>query len=349
MDTINRFHLDSIENAQEKKQSKIKVAAKSIIFAFALIMTSINLLGQTENATYKAVADNFEANYNKGDYDAIFNCFSTEMKNALPLEQAKIFFSQQKFQSGNISGREFLKYQQSAAIYKTKFERGVFTLLVSIDNDSKINGFYINPFVEDNLPKPERNKTKLILPLKDGEWAVVWGGDTKEQNYHVEHRAQKNAFDFIITDEKGKSFKTNGKTNDDYYAFGKELIAPCDGEVVLVVDGVKDNVPGTLNPIYVPGNTVIVKTENNEYLFFAHFKQHSVKVKEGQKIKQGEILGLCGNSGNSTEAHLHFHIQNTEDMNIATGIKCYFDKLAVNGQPVNDYSPLKGEKIKPLR
>lgn len=129
-------------------------------------------------------------------------------------------------------------------------------------------------------------------------------------NYHVENRAQKNAFDFVITDKDGKSYKTDGKDNEDYYAFGKELIAPYDGEIVLSVDGVEDNIPGELNPIYVPGNTVILKTTNNEYLILAHFKQNTIKVKKGQKVKKREVLGLCGNSGNSSEPHLHFHIQN---------------------------------------
>jgi len=96
----------------------------------------------------------------------------------------------------------------------------------------------------------------------------------------------------------------------------------------------------------VPGNTVIIKTQNNEYLFFAHFKQHSIKVQQGQKVKQGQLLGLCGNSGNSSEPHLHFHIQNVEDMNIATGVKCYFDKIIVNGREKTDYSPIKGDEIK---
>jgi murein DD-endopeptidase MepM/ murein hydrolase activator NlpD len=185
----------------------------------------------------------------------------------------------------------------------------------------------------------------MALPF-NGEWTVIWGGDTKALNYHVEHEAQKNAFDLVITDAKGKSFKTNGSTNKDYYAFGQELLAPCDGEVVLVVDGIKDNVPGTMNPVYVPGNSVIVKTANNEYLFFAHFKQHSIKVLEGQKVMKGQFLGLCGNSGNSSEPHLHFHIQNAEDMNIATGIKCYFDKIIVNGQVMTDYSPIQKDKIR---
>ena len=145
--------------------------------------------------------------------------------------------------------------------------------------------------------------------------------------------------------KEGKSFRTDGKTNEDYYAFGQPISAPCDGEVVLSVDGVKDNVPGVLNPFYVPGNSVLLKTKNGEYVFFAHFKQNSVRVKQGDKVKQGEVLGLCGNSGNSSEAHLHFHLQNVEDFTLATGIKCHFDKLKVNGIVKTDYSPLKRETI----
>jgi len=164
-------------------------------------------------------------------------------------------------------------------------------------------------------------------------------------NYHIESEAQKNAFDIVITDNNGKTFKTDGKTNEDYYAFGKELIAPCDAEVVLAVDGIKDNTPGELNPVYVPGNTVVLKTINNEFLFFAHFKQNSIVVKQGQKVKKGELIGLCGNSGNSSEEHLHFHIQNVEDINKATGAKCYFDEIIVNGKLKNDYSPVKSDKI----
>ena len=152
--------------------------------------------------------------------------------------------------------------------------------------------------------------------------------------------------DRVITDIKGNRYKNDGKKNEDYYAFGKELIAPVNGEVVLVVDGIKDNKPGILNPNYVPGNTVIIKTNNNEYLFFAHFKQHSIQVKQGQKVEQGTVLGLSGNSGNSSEPHLHFHIQNVEDMNIATGAKAYFDNILVNGKLKQDHSPVQKEKIK---
>jgi len=317
---------------------------KKILTMLTLTILTTFAFGQTEKTIYKTVADSFENNYNADNFDAIFANFSIEMQKALPIEQTKEFLNGLKQQAGKITKREFVKYEQTYASYKTNFERALFAVNISVDNNSKINGLFVKPFNESNLPKLDRNKTKLILPFND-EWTVVWGGDTKELNYHVESEAQKNAFDILITDEKGKSYKNEGKTNSDYYAFGKELIAPCDGEIVLVVDGVKDNVPGILNPVYVPGNTVIIKTANNEYLFFAHFKQHSIVVKQGQKIKQGELLGLCGNSGNSSEAHLHFHIQNIEDMNAATGVKCYFENILLNGQSKKDYSPIKKDKI----
>ena len=319
---------------------------RNIILIIILILMANLTFAQTETTISKTVADEFEKNYNADNFEVIFSMFSSDMKTAVPLNKLTEFLTGLKSQAGNITKREFVMYENgSVALYKTNFERALFTLNISVDNDSKINNLLITPFKDrSKLPKIERNTTKLKLPFK-GEWTVFWGGDTKELNYHLIDEAQKNAFDLVIRDEKGNSFKTDGLNNEDYYAFGKELIAPCDGEVVLVVDGVKDNKPGEMNPIYVPGNTVIMNTENNEYLFFAHFKQHSIKVKQGQKVKQGEVLGLCGNSGNSSEPHLHFHIQNVEDINIATGVKSYFDKILVNGELKTDYSPIKNEKI----
>jgi len=316
----------------------------SIILLITLI--PFFCLGQVEKENSKKVSAEFEKLYNSGNFQSIFELFSSEMKSALPLEDTNEFLNRIKSHAGDIKNRVFLGYSESNyATYKTKFERALFALNISLDKESRINGLFIKPFKGDNLPKLERNQTSLILPFND-EWNVFWGGDTKELNYHVVHEAQKNAFDILIIGENGKSFKTDGKTNQDYYAFGKELIAPCNAEVVLAVDGIKDNIPGEMNPIYIPGNTVILKTENNEFLFFAHFKQNSIIVKEGQKVTQGELLGLCGNSGNSTEAHLHFHIQNVENMTKATGAKSYFSKIFVNGVLRMDYSPIKGERIK---
>lgn len=299
-----------------------------------LLFIMSNAFAQTEKENYKIAVRQFQEQYNQGKYEEIFNRFSPEMKKALPLNKTVNFLKGLSEAAGKLKEYSFSNSKSGAEEYKASFEKKVFNLRIVLDKEQNISGLLFQP----------RNTTRLILPFKD-TWTVVWGGDTKEQNYHVENPAQRNAFDIVIMDANGKSYRTNGKTNEDYYAFGKELFAPCDGEVVLVVDGIKDNIPGESNTMYVGGNTVIIKTPNNEYLFFGHFKQHSIKVKQGDKVKQDQLLGLCGNSGNSSEPHLHFHIQNAENFNIATGIKCYFDHLTVNGQPKSDYSPVQGEKI----
>lgn len=100
-----------------------------------------------------------------------------------------------------------------------------------------------------------------------------------------------------------------------------------------------------MNPSFPTGNIVVLKTANDEYIFLCHFKQFSINVKQGQRVKQGEILGLCGNSGNSSEAHLHFHIQNTEHLHNGMGAKCYFEKIWVNNILKNNHMPIRNELV----
>jgi len=321
------------------------------IFPLPVFNTRVVLGQQTERESHKTVVDKFEKDYNASDYKAIFSTFSAAMQEALPLPETQKFFASVKGGYKNIVERELVRYQSGAAIYKTRCERGTFVLTLTIDTNNKISGLYIRPYTaiehpEIEPPKMERTKTRFILPF-NGEWTLVWGGDTPEQNYHAAgHQSQKHAMDVVIKDEKGKSYRTSGTNNDDFYAFGKELIAPCEGEIILVVDGVKDNIPGQMNPFFPTGNTVLLKTDNSEYLVFAHFKQHTIKVTQGQRVKQGDLLGLCGNSGNSSEAHLHFHVQNVEDMNMATGVKCYFADILVGGEKRSDYSPVQNDRVK---
>lgn len=317
---------------------------RCVILSVLLVFTAFSVWAQTEMAADKTAAERFEAYYNHSAYDSIFAMFSAGMQNSLPFNETSQFLKGLKSQAGDITQRSFVKYENSYASYKTKFERALFALNISVDSKGKINGLLVKPFKPEGFAAPARNKTRLMLPFR-GAWTVAWGGDTKEQNYHVDDEAQKNAFDIFMLDKKGNSYRTDGKTNEDYYAFGKEIFAPCDGEIVSMIDGVKDNKPGEMNAFNVGGNMLVLKTVNNEYLVFCHFKHHSLKVQEGQKVKQGQLLGLCGNTGNSSEPHLHFHIQNVEDINQATGIKCYFDKLYVNGKLQNDYSPLKDDVV----
>jgi murein DD-endopeptidase MepM/ murein hydrolase activator NlpD len=304
---------------------------------------------KAETEKSKLVSAEFETYYNADNYEAIFELYDDNFKAELPLEKTQSFFTNLKFQLGNIKERQFKQYVRgSFASYKAVFEGGVFALNISVDEQNQINGLFVEPYKEQKIiPASERNQTSLILPFKE-KWFVFWGGDTKKQNYHVESEAQKGAFDFIIHDDNGRSYKTNGMENEDYYAFGKDIIAPCNAQVVMVVDGVPDNTPGEMNPMFVSGNTVVLKTEKEEYLYFAHFKKHSIEVKEGQLVKLGDLLGLSGNSGNSSEPHLHFHIQNQKMMNNSTGIKTFFNEIYVDGSLNKNYSPVKGEAVSNL-
>ena len=284
--------------------------------------------------------------YNDKQYDSIFSLFSVEMKAALPADKTTEFFSGLAAQAGLIKNTAFKNTAGGYQQYKTIFENGTLLMSISSNENGQINGFFIKPYKEEAaIPVPARNSTRMSLPFR-GEWSVFWGGDTREQNYHVTYKPQKNAFDILMADSAGRTHLRSGEKNEDYYAFGQPVIAPCDGEVVQAVDGVRDNVPGEMNPAYMAGNSIIVKTANNEYLLLAHFKQFSIRVKQGNKVKKGQLLGLCGNSGNSSEPHIHFHIQNSDDLMNGTGIKCNFEKIIVNGTVKSDYSPVKGERIR---
>lgn len=319
---------------------------KNIISLLAFLSIFNVAFSQVEKANYKQISTKFVSFYNDNKIDSIEVLFSPEMKAALPIEKFTEVVAGLKAQFGTIKNFRFVRERNATALYETFFDVSVMAMTINLNSQNQIAGLLFKPYSE---AKPiERNTTAMRLPFK-GEWNVTWGGDTKELNYHVESVAQKNAFDILIFDKNGSTHKGSGQTNEDFYAFDKELYAPCDGEVVLVVDGIKDNTPGTTNPIYIPGNTVIIKAANGEFAFLAHFKQNSIVVKQGQKIKSGDLLGRCGNSGNSTEAHVHFHLQNIEDMNIAIGAKCFFGQIKVNGVIKSDYSPVKGDVIETVK
>jgi murein DD-endopeptidase MepM/ murein hydrolase activator NlpD len=197
---------------------------------------------------------------------------------------------------------------------------------------------------------PDKNATKLRHPFT-GRWLVVWGGDTAKLNHHHNTLAQRFAFDLIGAGDDGSTHRGTGGRNEDYYAFGRELLAPAAGTVIEVIDGVRDNVPHSLNPFSALGNAVFIQHGPNEISVLAHLKQGSVNVKVGEHVKTGQIVGQCGNSGNSSEPHLHYHLQNSPIIQDATGIKCFFAEVVVEKDGSRSahqrYSPVKGDIIGP--
>jgi hypothetical protein len=126
--------------------------------------------------------------------------------------------------------------------------------------------------------------------------------------------AQRFAIDWVQINPDGTTHTGDPKDNKNYRAYGREALAVADGVVTEVKDGIPENVPG-INSRAVPitletigGNHVILDIGHGRYAFYAHLEPGSLKVKLGDHVKRGQVLGLVGNSGNSTEPHLHFHL-----------------------------------------
>ncbi len=318
------------------------------IVLLLVFMTALSGNAQDEPAHYQEVRSAFVKLYNQKDHQQIFTMFSKEMKQAVPLEKIKEVVTTFHQNLGRIDSLSLQGDQGFVKLYKASFEITPMTMQLSVNKDKQITGLLFKAWKDPNATTVvERNKTPLSLPFK-GKWFIVWGGDTVLQNYHVEHKPQQRAFDIVILDDNKKSYKGEGTTNEDYYAFGQPLYAACNATVVKMQDGIEDNVPGVMNAQQPSGNMVMLKTEQDEYILYAHFKKGTVAVKEGDIVKTGDYLGDCGNSGNSSEAHLHFHMQDSPDRYNANGIKCYFEEFLVNGKIKKDYSPVRLETIQPI-
>ena len=122
---------------------------KTIILIVLTLIVNLSF-GQTEKTANKVVTEKFVKNYNNNDYKAIFSMFADVMKEALPIDKITEFLKGLKSQAGNITNREFVKYENGTyASYKTTFERAVFVLNISIDDNSEVNGLFVKPFVEE--------------------------------------------------------------------------------------------------------------------------------------------------------------------------------------------------------
>jgi murein DD-endopeptidase MepM/ murein hydrolase activator NlpD len=174
-----------------------------------------------------------------------------------------------------------------------------------------------------------------------GTWYVGAG-----PSLHSHHRWATNeefALDLVALGSDGKTHKGDGTRLDDFYGYGRQVLAVADGTVVEVAtDGTETNDrlrrPGEsaddfqkrtlaaqselLAKSYkaVIGNYVVIKHANGEYSHYAHLKQGSVRVKASDTVARGEVLGQLGQTGNSTEPHLHFQLTGGPDPMYSRGI-----------------------------
>lgn len=296
----------------------------------------------------KVVVDRMVDAINKQDYPRIQQDFGKVMLDAFPLKKSKPFFKNLIANYGKIKRLDSPRLvPPNQAIFPAHFEKAILDIKIVLDGQDRIIGLWFLPHTPA-ISVPEKHSTVLGLPF-EGQWLVFWGGDTKKLNQHHGVPNQKYAFDFPRIDRNGNTHKNEGKKNEDYFAFGQKVLAPADGVVTDVIRGVRDNTPGSMNPYSALGNAVIVKHREHEVSVIAHLKQNSIQVKVGDKVKSGQVLGLCGNSGNSSEPHIHYHLQNTPIVQDGTGIKCVFSSIAVSKDDKTrlekTYSPIKNDIV----
>jgi hypothetical protein len=154
---------------------------------------------------------------------------------------------------------------------------------------------------------PAEKAITLAFPFKDGTSYIIHGGSSEIMNHHFPIRAQKYALDIVKLNQLGIRARVLLPTDlNAYAAFGSDIIAPCSGEVIASEWRLDDFIPPNGDEQNLLGNHVIVFC-NGVSVLLAHLKKDSVRVRNGDRIEQGAVIAQIGNSGNTTEPHLHIH------------------------------------------
>lgn len=199
----------------------------------------------------------------------------------------------------------------------------------------------------------------ISSPLRGGNW-VAGNGPSNTSGHrrtmiplegHV-CIAQRFAIDWLKFGEDGKAFHGDATKNENWYGYGSEVLAVADGIVASAKDGIKENVP-LAQPVVpitletIAGNHLILDLGRGHYALFAHLQPNSLRVKVGEKVKRGQVLGLLGNSGNSDAPHLHFHMTNGNSPLGAEGIPYAFESFVLLGSTTEEEAITVGWKPKP--
>lgn len=129
--------------------------------------------------------------------------------------------------------------------------------------------------------------------------------------------AQRYAIDWVQFGDNNQTYRGDSKDNHSYYCFGHEAYAVADATVVEVKDGIPENTPNEkaavpINFDTVAGNHVNLDLGGGVYAMYAHLQPGSIRVKVGDHVTTGQVLGLVGNTGNSSEPHLHFQLMSAK-------------------------------------
>ena len=226
-----------------------------------------------------------------------------------------------------------------------------------------------------------RNPIIVAFPVR-GEWLSPNTPGTKIPSHGTNRLGTRYAYDFIQVDWNrtgNPAYRVGvmkyllfGVPLSDYYCWGQEIYAPCDGIVIAAEDGClehqKTNLFADLSNAYknahefdpnkddvqtIAGNYIIIKYNETVYAALCHLQTGSVRVCVGDTVTKGKMIGKVGHSGNSYAPHLHFQLMDRSDIATANGVPCAFAEYEVfrNGkwERVENGIPTRKDRIRFLQ
>ncbi len=181
-------------------------------------------------------------------------------------------------------------------------------------------------------------QTDLHFPLR-GTWWAIQAADWSDQ-HKQEVFSQTYAIDFVKLGADNQFFRNSGMQLEDHYSWNQPVYATAGGKVAYVGYDMPDLPPGAApdprmyreDARRILGNAVALSHANGEFSYFAHLKQASLQVKDGDLIRRGALLGYVGNSGRSPGPHLHFQLMEGPNLFIDQGLPVKFSHFSAGGQ-----------------
>jgi hypothetical protein len=224
---------------------------------------------------------------------------------------------------------------------------------------------------------PMSGEVLLALPF-DGLWLARNSPARRVPSHGVDLWGERYAIDFVGVDARGRSaahrdWRTALATEppERFLGFGRPILSVAGGVVTGVHDGEPDHAGRRSQVALVPymlgqaarvragvaavaGNHLVVAIDGGAYVAMVHLRRGSIRVAPGQRVTAGQHVADCGNSGNSTQPHVHVQAMDSPDLTVAVGLPIAFRRFRERPHGAKDFLiretgvPGEGSVVEPL-
>ena len=186
---------------------------------------------------------------------------------------------------------------------------------------------------------PTHDVVSIRSPLSTGVCYVAQGRGLSLVNHHFAVPAQRYSLDLVRLDGAGRSCSGPRSSLESYPAWGSQVQSPVSGMVVDMVDGLPDMPIGQRDADNPAGNYILLETDDGTRLLLAHLRCGSIVVRPGMRVEPGKPLAEVGNSGNTSEPHLHIQAMKPSEGDVWVGVP-----IAIGGRILHRGQLLQTER-----